>query len=58
MGSFTNSRRPRRELLGLAAAVGPAVDPETGLSIREKGPDVYTKLGARPYINCTAITTI
>ena len=58
MGSFTNSRRPRRELLGLAAAVGPAVDPETGLPIRGKGPDVYTKLGARPYINCTAITTI
>jgi len=51
-------RRARRELLGLAAAKAPPVHPETGLPMRGGGPEVYTRLGGKPYINCTAITTI
>jgi len=51
-------RRARRELLGLAAAETPPVHPETGLPMRGGGPEVYTRLGGKPYINCTAITTI
>ena len=26
--------------------------------MRGGGPEVYTRVGGRPYINCTAITTI
>ena len=58
MSSPSPTRRARREVLGLSAAASPAVDPKTGLPMRGGGPEVYTKLGARPYINCTAITTI
>ena len=42
----------------LAAAAAPAADPTTGLPMRGGGPGVYTRIGARPYINCTALTTM
>ena len=51
-------RSARRELLGFAAASNPPADPRTGLPLRGGGPEVYTRFGAKPYINCTAITTI
>ena len=44
--------------MGLASAAAPPVDVSTGLPLRGGGPEVYTKRGARPYINCTAIATI
>ncbi len=58
MSSPSRKRRARRELLGLAPATTPAVDSKTKLPLRGGGPEVYTRLGAQPYINCTAITTI
>jgi len=58
MGSPLRKRRARREILGFAPAAAPAVDPKTRLPLRGGGPEVYTRLGVRPYINCTALSTI
>ncbi len=55
------SRRDWFRVSSLAAAAGLAgVAPSAAapLPIRGRGPDVYARLGVRPFISCTATTTI
>ena len=56
------TRRDWFRVGSLATAAGLAGVPASGAAVtlptRGRGPDVYTRLGVRPFISCTATTTI
>ena len=56
------TRRDWFRVGSLATAAGlagvPASRAAVTLPTRGRGPDVYTRLGVRPFISCTATTTI
>src|SRR5438046_10245961 len=52
------SRRDIFNRAGVAAAAGLAGTPLSAAPARTTGPDVYTRIGVRPFINTTATLTI
>ncbi len=57
-GRFPISRRDLLRSGGLATAAGIVGPAEARELAAEPTPDVYTRIGARPFINCTATYTI
>src|SRR5436190_8208687 len=52
------SRRDVFRKGGLLAAGAASGGPAQGAAPAPKGPEVYTRIGVRPFINCTATYTI
>src|SRR5438270_3847856 len=54
----SNATISRRRLFQAGTLVAGAMSSEPAAAAAEPGPEVYTRIGVRPFINCTATLTI